>query len=180
MKIDAIDGKILNILQQKADVSMHELGSAVELSHTPCWRRVKKLEEYGYIKQRVTLLDPETLDLSVNVIVHVTLRNHHENGLERFERAVMKIDEVVECYSVSGETDFLLRVVVRNVPDYEKLLRDKLIHLPEVGNLSSTFALRQVKYTTALPIDSVRLIGTADRVERVEDLEHAGIVADNI
>ncbi|MCY4657082.1 MAG: Lrp/AsnC family transcriptional regulator [Gammaproteobacteria bacterium] len=180
MKFDAIDGKILNILQTKADVSMHELGEAVELSHTPCWRRVKKLEEQGFIKQRVTLLDPVTLDLSVNVIVNVTLRHHQEKALERFEREVMKIEEVVECYSVSGETDFLLRVVVRNVQEYEKLLREKLIHLPEVGNLSSTFALRQVKYTTALPISSVELNLDSVRSQKNEDLEHAGMVADNM
>lgn len=179
MKVDEIDGIILRILQRKADVSMHELGAAVNLSHTPCWRRVKKLEEKGFIKQRVTLLDPVTLDLSVNVIVNVTLRRHQEKALERFEREVIKIDEVVECYSVSGETDFLLRVVVRNVQDYEKLLRQKLVHLPEVGNLSSTFALRQVKYTTSLPLDSSDTpVGESDG--SAEDLEHAGIVADNI
>ena len=180
MKFDDIDEKILSILQQRADVSMHELGHAVELSHTPCWRRVKKLEEQGFIKQRVTLLDPVTLDLSVNVIVNVTLRRHQEKALERFEKEVLAIDEVVECYSVSGETDFLLRVVVRNVPEYEKLLREKLVHLPEVGNLSSTFALRQVKYTTALPLGSLDLRNPGGARYNADDLEHAGMVADNI
>lgn len=178
MRVDAIDAAILKIIQNRADISMQELGDAVRLSHTPCWRRIKKLEKNGYIKQRVTLLDPKTLDLSVNVFVNVTLRRHQENALHRFERALLKIDEVVEAYSVSGETDFLLRIVVRNVEAYENLLREKLIHLPEVGNLSSTFALRQVKYTTELPLDSVDIRQPNSGQIDEEELEDATKVAD--
>ena len=128
------------------------LGERVGLSHTPCWRRVKRLEERGVIKRRVALLDAEQLDLAVNVFVNVNLRRHQENALNRFEAAVQEIPEIVECYTVSGETDFLLRVVVADVTAYEQLLKATLVHLPEVGNLTSTFALRQVKYTTALPL----------------------------
>ena len=151
--LDRFDLRILNELQQAGDISMQELGERVGLSHTPCWRRVKRLEERGLIRQRVTLLDAEQLDLAVNVFVNVSLKRHQENALSRFEDAVQDIPEVVECYSVSGETDFLLRVVVADVSAYERLLKATLVHLPEVGNLTSTFALRQVKYTTALPLN---------------------------
>ena len=150
--MDNIDRRILVELQRQGDLPIQELGERVGLSHTPCWRRVKRLEERGVIKRRVALLDAEQLDLAVNVFVNVNLRRHQENALNRFEAAVQEIPEIVECYTVSGETDFLLRVVVADVTAYEHLLKATLVHLPEVGNLTSTFALRQVKYTTALPL----------------------------
>lgn len=150
--MDNIDRRILSELQENAGLPMQELGDRVGLSHTPCWRRVKRLEERGIVKRRVALLDAEQLDLAVNVFVNVSLRRHQENALNRFETAVQDVPEVVECYSVSGETDFLLRVVVADVTAYERLVKATLVHLPEVGNLTSTFALRQVKYTTALPL----------------------------
>ena len=152
MELDRYDLHILKILQNDSSISMQDLGAQIGLSHTPCWRRVKKLEEHGVIIKQVALLNSKNLDLDVNVFVHVTLRQHHENALNRFEEAVSQLTEVVECYTVSGETDFLLRVVVKDVEAYEKLLKGTLLQLPEVGNLSSTFALRQVKYTTEIPI----------------------------
>ena len=152
MELDRYDLHILKILQNDSSISMQDLGAQIGLSHTPCWRRIKKLEEHGVIIKQVALLNSKNLDLDVNVFVHVTLRQHHENALNRFEEAVSQLTEVVECYTVSGETDFLLRVVVKDVEAYEKLLKGTLLQLPEVGNLSSTFALRQVKYTTEIPI----------------------------
>ncbi len=152
MELDRYDLHILKILQNDSSISMQDLGAQIGLSHTPCWRRIKKLEEHGVIIKQVALLNSKSLDLDVNVFVHVTLRQHHENALNRFEEAVGELTEVVECYTVSGETDFLLRVVVKDVEAYEKLLKGTLLQLPEVGNLSSTFALRQVKYTTEIPI----------------------------
>ena len=136
-KLDRTDRRILKELQTNADISMQELGERVGISHTPCWRRVKRLESRGLIRGKVALLDPEQLDLAVNVFVNVSLKRHQDNALVRFEESVADIPEIVECYTVSGETDFLLRVVV---------------HLPEVSNFTTTFALRQVKYTTALPL----------------------------
>ncbi|MCE2436933.1 MAG: Lrp/AsnC family transcriptional regulator [Pseudomonadales bacterium] len=150
--MDSFDKSILANLQHDADISVRDLGARVGLSHTPCWRRVRNLIETGLIRKRVSLLDPEKLDLNVNVFVNVSLRLHQENALNRFEGSVQSIPEVVECYSVSGENDFLLRIVVPTVSAYEVLLKETLVHLPEVGNLTSTFALRQVKYTTELPL----------------------------
>ena len=152
MELDRYDLHILKILQNDSSISMQDLGAQIGLSHTPCWRRIKKLEEHGVIIKQGALLNSKSLDLDVNVFVHVTLRQHHENALNRFEEAVGELTEGVECYTVSGETDFLLRVVVKDVEAYEKLLKGTLLQLPEVGNLSSTFALRQVKYTTEIPI----------------------------
>lgn len=152
--MDAFDLQILRELQADAEISMQELGERVGLSHTPCWRRVKKLEEAGVIRHRVTLLDPEQLNLAVNVFVQVSLGVQQEEALNAFEAAVQTIPEIVECYTVSGDRDFLLRVVVEDVTAYERLLKSTLVHLPEVANMSSTFALRQVKYTTELPLSS--------------------------
>jgi Lrp/AsnC family transcriptional regulator len=156
MNLDLLDIKILRELQSDAGQSMQELGERVGLSHTPCWRRVKRMTEAGVIRKQVTLLDPEQLHLAVNVFVHVTLRNHQENGLTLFEASVQDIAEIVECYTVSGDRDFLLRVVVSDVAAYEQLLKHTLINLPGVDNLSSTFALRQVKYTTEYPLGNVQ------------------------
>lgn len=155
--MDNFDLQILRELQADADISMQDLGARVGLSHTPCWRRVRKLEAAGVIRGRVTLLDPERLRLSVNVFVQVSLGVQAESALNRFEEAVQRIPEVVECYTISGDRDFLLRVVVEDVGAYERLLKSTLVHLPEVSNLSSTFALRQVKYTTELPIGGSQL-----------------------
>jgi Lrp/AsnC family transcriptional regulator len=150
--LDSFDLHIIRELQSDADISMAELGERVGLSHTPCGRRVKKLEDMGIIRGRVTLLDPERLNLSVNVFVQVSLGVQQEEALNRFEDAVQSIPEIVECYTVSGDRDFLLRVIVEDVGAYERLLKSTLVHLPEVANMSSTFALRQVKYTTELPL----------------------------
>ncbi|MFT7653396.1 MAG: Lrp/AsnC family transcriptional regulator [Candidatus Azotimanducaceae bacterium] len=150
--LDSFDIKILRELQKNSDISMQDLGERVGLSHTPCWRRVKRLQEDGVIRRRVTLLDGKSLGLEVNVFVHVTLKNHQENGLTLFEESVHGVSEIVECYTVSGDRDFLLRIIVADVAAYEQLLKHTLINLPGVDNLSSTFALRQVKYTTEFPL----------------------------
>jgi Lrp/AsnC family transcriptional regulator len=155
--MDSFDLQILRELQADSEISMQELGEKVGLSHTPCWRRVKKLEEQGVIRRRVTLLDPERLQLAVNVFVQVSLGVQQEEALNAFEAAVQTIPEIVECYTVSGDRDFLLRVVVEDVTAYERLLKSTLVHLPEVANMSSTFALRQVKYTTELPLGSSQI-----------------------
>ncbi|MCY4040860.1 MAG: Lrp/AsnC family transcriptional regulator [Gammaproteobacteria bacterium] len=154
VSLSTIDKHLLNEVQKDSTLTMLELGSRVGLSHTPCWRRVKRLEEQGYVTRYVALLDPERIERSVNVLVNVTLRRHQENAMLRFEEAVQEVPEIVECYVVSGGTDYLLRVVAKDVAAYEDIVKHTLVHLPEVGNLNSTIALRQVKYTTAYPLES--------------------------
>ena len=152
MKIDKFDREILRVLQKDATVSMAELSQHVGLSHTPCWRRVKRLESDGIIKRKVTLLDSKKLNLGVSVFIYVSLKSHDEDCLNHFENAVQDITEIVECHTTSGEKDYLLKVVVESIEEYEQLLKSKLTHLPHVDHLSSTFALKQVKNTTELPI----------------------------
>ncbi len=131
---------------------MAELGELVGLSHTPCWRRIKRLEQGGYIHKKVVLLKPDKMQLSVTVHAYIIIKSHDEASLNAFENAVQSVPEIVECYSTSGDKDYVLRVVAKNVGDYEQLLKKTLVHLPNVASVNSTFALKQVKYTTALPV----------------------------
>jgi Lrp/AsnC family transcriptional regulator len=149
---DEFDLKILRLLQVDANCSMAELGDRVGLSHTPCWRRLKRLESSGIIRSKVTLLDAKKLNLGVTVHAYLTTISHDENALNALESAVQDIPEIVECYSTSGEKDYLLRIVTESVDEYEKLFKKTLVHLPNVASVNSTFALKQIKYTTELPI----------------------------
>lgn len=152
LKFDHFDRDIMQALQENGDYSMAELGEIVGLSHTPCWRRVKRLQAEGVIKGNVTLLDPNKLDLSVTVYTYITVKSHAEDSLNSFETAVQNVKEIVQCHSTSGDKDYILRVLVSSVSDYEKLLKKTLLHLPNVASAFSTFALKQVKNTTQLPI----------------------------
>ena len=155
-QLDDFDIKILKALQHNADYSMNELGDMVGLSHTPCWRRIKRLEAEGFIKGKVTLLSSQKLNLGVTVHAYITIKDHDEDSLTAFESAVQGVQEIVECYSTSGEKDYLLRIVVDSVDHYERILKQTIVHLPNVASVNSTFALKQVKYTTALPLDALR------------------------
>ena len=152
IELDDYDLKILRALQENADYSMAELGEKVGLSHTPCWRRIKRLEAEDVIQGKVTLLNPRILDLSVTVHALVNIEKHDEESLNAFEAAVAEVPEVLECYSTSGNTDYLLKIVVKNVDDYERFMKQRLGHLPNVASFNSTFALKQIKYTTKLPL----------------------------
>jgi|SRR5690554_4144267 len=150
--LDDFDRKILRALQENADYSMADLGNLIGLSHTPCWRRLKRLEAEGIIRGKVTLLEPKMLNLNVTVHAHISIKNYEELAVETFEAAIQDIPEVVECYSTSGDKDYVMRVVVESVEHYERLLKTTLANLPNLKSINSTFALRQVKYTTQLPI----------------------------
>ena len=152
MKLDKFDQEILRVLQKDATVSMADLSQRVGLSHTPCWRRVKRLEADGFIKNKVTILDGRMLNLGVSVFIYVTLKSHDEASLNQFELAVQDIQQIVECHTTSGDKDYMLKVVVESIESYELLLKSTLTHLPFVEHISSTFALKQVKNTTELPI----------------------------
>lgn len=150
--LDEFDRKILRALQKDAELSMADLGEIVGLSHTPCWRRVKRLEAEGIIKRKVALLDPKKVKLGVTVYAYIIMKTHDEISLNDFEAAVQKTENIVECYSTSGEKDYILRIVVDSIEQYERLLKRNLVHLPNVASINSTFALKSVKYTTQLPI----------------------------
>lgn len=150
--MDKIDRKILASLQANPQRSVADLASDVGLSHTPCWRRLKKLEESGVIRERAVLLDPLLLDLTVNVFAELRLKQHDEETLEALEAQARDHPEIVECFSMSGQGDYLMRVVVRSVGDYEVFLKKVLLHLPGVGSINSSFALNCIKLTTKLPL----------------------------
>jgi Lrp/AsnC family leucine-responsive transcriptional regulator len=150
--MDVIDLRILEHLQRDARISNVELARAVNLSPSPCLARVRALEKAGTINRYVTLLDPKRLGLTVSVLVQVTLEKQIEPALETFEKAVRERPEVMECYLMTGDADYLLRVLVPDVPAFERFILEFLSRVPGVGNIKSSFALKQVKYQTALPL----------------------------
>lgn len=150
--MDEVDLKILRALQAKPDMSNVDLAAAVGLSHTPCWRRVKRMETDGVIARRAVLFDPKQLGLTVNVFANLRLKQHDEETLEALESAACHHPEIVECFSMSGESDYIVRVVARSIEDYEHFLKKVLLHLPGVASINSSFALKCVKMTTDLPL----------------------------
>ena len=152
IQLDPIDRNILSILQEDARISNLDLARRVGLSPSPCLRRVRELERSGLVRRHVTLLDPQALGLGVSVFIQVRLDRQIERSLETFEAAVLVRPEVMECYLMTGDSDYLLRVVVPDVPAFERFLVEHLTRVPGVANLRSSFALKQVKYTTALPL----------------------------
>ena len=150
--LDAIDLKILRILQEDPDRPIQAIGDAVGLSHTPCWRRIRKLQQAGIIAGRRTLLDAEKVGLDVSIFVFVRLEKHASELLDAFEKATRDVPEILQCYSMSGEFDYLLRVVVASVRDYERTVKGKILKLPHVGQVNSHFALSEIKNTTILPL----------------------------
>ena len=153
--LDSIDWKILGLMQENARLSNVELAKAVGLSPSPCLNRVRALEESGYISRYVTLLDALRLGLKVSVFIHVTLERQVESALGTFEKAIRERPEVMECYLMTGDADYLLRVVVPDIQKLEEFILQFLTRVPGVGNIRSSFALKQVKYQTALPLPSM-------------------------
>jgi|SRR5579859_71014 len=152
LQFDAIDLKILLELQEDASLSNVDLAARVGLSSSPCLVRVRHLEDSGVILRRVTLLDPACLGTTLSVFIHVALDKQTEARLDAFEKAMSTLAEVMECYLMSGDSDYLLRVVVRDVVALQHFIVEKLAKTPGVANIRSSFALKQVKYKTALPI----------------------------
>ena len=152
-QLDAIDRRILEHLQDNARISNVDLAARVGISASPCWRRVRELEESGVISTYVTLIDAASVGLTVSVFVNVSLERQVERELDVFQNAIRERPEVLECYLMTGEADFLLRVVVPDLIAYERFLMDHLTRVPGIASIRSSFALKQVKYRTALPLD---------------------------
>jgi DNA-binding Lrp family transcriptional regulator len=150
--LDEIDRRILETLQTDARVRNVELAERVGLSASPCLRRVANLEKSGVIRGYVTLVDPVAVGLSVSIFVNVTLERQIEAALETFEDAIRACPEVMECYLMTGDADYLLRVVTSDLGAYERFLLEHLTRIPGVASIKSSFALKQVAYRTALPI----------------------------
>lgn len=152
LELDAIDRHILTLIQSDAGLSSAEIAERVGLSQAPCWRRIKRLEEAGVIRMRATLLDRKKLGLNVLVFAHVKLSGHGRETLPQFEETVRRLPEVMECYTLMGSTDYILKIVTRDVESYERFFREHLSQLPAVRETNSAIALSEIKYTTALPL----------------------------
>jgi len=150
--LDIIDRKILSILQANGRITMAELAGKVGLSVSPCHRRVKLLEERGVITRYIARIDQKSVGLHVSVFISIKLARQKEEDLDRFARAISKWDEVLECYLMTGNRDYLLRVVAADLSSYEAFLKNKLTRLDGIASIESSFALSQVKYSVALPL----------------------------
>jgi Lrp/AsnC family transcriptional regulator len=148
---DAMDLKILALLQRDATLPVAEVGKAIGLSTTPCWRRIQKLEEAGVIKRRVAVLDPEKINAGVTVFVSIKTDQHSIAWLERFHAAVADMPEVVGFYRMSGDVDYLMRVVVPDIAAYDQFYK-RLISRIDIAKVSSAFAMEEIKNTTELPL----------------------------
>ncbi|OWJ90957.1 AsnC family transcriptional regulator [Pseudomonas sp. A46] len=151
--LSPIDRKILRLLQHDADLSAAEVAEKVELSQSPCWRRIHRMQEEGLIERKVALLNPRKLGFSMTVFVNVKLSAHGRNNLTEFEEAIVGYPEVLECYTMAGGSDYLLKVVAKDIAGYERFLRDHLLQRPHVQEAHSNIAMSEVKRTTELPLD---------------------------
>jgi Lrp/AsnC family transcriptional regulator len=150
--MDRLDKKILRLLQEDTTLAVADIAKTVGLSTTPCWRRIQKLEEEGVIRRRVALLDPAMINARVTVFVSIRTNSHSTEWLKRFAEVVQQFPEVVEFYRMSGDVDYLLRVVVPDIAAYDAFYK-RLIQKIEIRDVSSSFAMEQIKYTTELPLD---------------------------
>ncbi|MEX0344388.1 MAG: Lrp/AsnC family transcriptional regulator [Rhizobiaceae bacterium] len=150
--MDRLDRKILRLLQEDATLAVADIAKKVGLSTTPCWRRIQKLEEEGVIKARVAVLEPAKINAAVTVFVAIKTNSHNIEWLKRFSEVISELPEVVEFYRMAGDIDYLLRVVVPDIAAFDDFYK-RLISKIEIRDVSSSFAMEQIKYTTELPLD---------------------------
>ena len=152
MNLDSIDYKILRELQNQGDLSNVELAKRVHLSPSPCLARVKALEASGVIDRYVALANPLKLGLGLSVFINISLKEQSKSALAEFEQRIAEHEEVMECYLMTGDSDYLIRVAVADLPALEKFILEQLTPIPGIEKIRSSFALKQVRYKTALPL----------------------------
>ena len=152
--IDRYDKSILKALQKNGRLSNRDLADQVGLSAAPCWRRVKRLEDHGFIRNYIARLDPEKIGLKSIAFAEVALDNHHPDTLESFSRLIAGCPEILECHSVSGKCDYLLKIITMDMESYERFLSGKLLQTPGIRSVSTMFSLRETKLTLELPFSS--------------------------
>ncbi len=153
--MDAIDRKILAVLQENASLSVAEIGNRVGLSSTPCWKRIQRLEAEGVIQKRVAIVDQDSIGLKISVFVSIETGDHSQDWLERFAKTVTAMPEVMEFYRMAGDVDYMLRVVVPDIAGYDAFYK-RLIAAVPLKNVTSRFAMEKIKSTTALPLPDVK------------------------
>ena len=149
--MDAIDRKILTVLQEDASLSVAEIGNRVGLSSTPCWKRIQRLEADGVIQRRVALIDQDKIGLGITVFVSIETSDHSQEWIERFAQLVGAMPEVMEFYRMAGDVDYMLRVAVADMAEYDRFYK-RLIALAPMKNVTSRFAMERLKHTTAYPL----------------------------
>jgi Lrp/AsnC family transcriptional regulator len=152
--LDRIDRKILAVLQEDGSLSAAEVAEAVGLSQSPCWRRIQRLKEAGYISKIVAILDRKKLDLRAQLFVHVKVSSNDTHNLQKFSQAIRAFPEVLECHVILGVYDFLLRVVAADMEAYQKFFSEKLCQIPNIREVNSFVAVTEVKSTTAFPLQT--------------------------
>jgi len=152
MNLSATDRRLLNELQRDSTQNQSDLAEAVGMSRTSCWRRIREFEEAGLIERQVALLDPKIAGFNIQVLLLVAMTEHTDENRQSFERHVSLLPEVTECFSVSGDRDYVLHVVVRDMDSYNEFLNAEILKHVAVRSASSTFVLRRVKYTTRLTV----------------------------
>ena len=150
--MDSIDRKILRELQRDCSGSIAEIADRAGVSQTPCWRRIKKLEEAGYIKQRVALLDQDLLNLGMTAYVMIKTSHHDDSWLDRFSEGVSLLPEVIEIHRMAGDIDYLLKIVATDMSDYDRIYK-RLITVAELFDVSASFSMERIKSSTELPLD---------------------------
>ncbi|UWS80388.1 Lrp/AsnC family transcriptional regulator [Phaeobacter sp. G2] len=150
--MDDADKRILRTIQKQPELTMRELGEATGLSHTPCWRRLNRLKDEGYIAEKRYVLDAKKLGFEIVAFCLVQLKAHSRESLEEFESQANKVPEVVQCYSATGDQDYILKVLARSVQDYEETIKHKLLELPNVGAIRTSLALKEVKNSPDVPV----------------------------
>jgi len=153
-KIDSVDISILKQLQVDANLTAQEVADKVNLSTSPCWRRINRLEKSGVIQKKVALLNPQKLGMQMVTFVSISLSKNDEESLEIFEEQVQQFPEIVECYTVTGTMDYFLKIITRDIQHFEQFLRQHLAQLPLIREMHSNVAVTQIKYTTELPLDT--------------------------
>lgn len=151
-RVDEVDYAILELIQQDGRLSNVKLASMLNLSETPCWRRLKRLEQEGYIQHYQALLDRQKLGFHVLAFVEIIFSTHTNDYLDEFEEAVQKIPEILSCHNISGESDYLLQIVSENLESFEALLRNVIRRLPGVTSVKTSFSLKETKASTKLPV----------------------------
>lgn len=154
MTLDETDIRILELLQTDASLSTAEIAAKVNLSQSPCWRRINQYEKAGLISRKVHVLDREKLGMEMVVFTHIVLGNTSGSALDEFENAVRDFDEVVECYTMTGVMDYMLKIVARDIRHYEQFVRQHLAQLPNIREFHSHVSVTKIKDTTALPLRS--------------------------
>ena len=152
MTISRTDRRLLDELQRDVTQSQHELADKVGMSRSSCWRRIREFEDDGVIERQVALLNPRKLGFQIHVLLAVAMVEHTDANRDSFESHVQSLSEVTECYSVSGDRDYILQVLVRDMDAYNDFINSEILHHSAVRSASSTFALRRVKYSTSLPL----------------------------